>query len=279
MAWLSSNVALLARREHGAWRSLSLAAWKTPSEASVYAQLELDAEPMLAFLRRASEQSGVPTAMVHGVGRAVAEVLRRFPDANCLLRWGRLYRRRDVDLFFPVAMDSQGDELSGVVLRGVDRMTLSDVAVALSREAVRARRSRRIAWTAQVPGFLARTCSRLAMRAGGFVLYTLNLWSPAFGLPRDGFGSAAVSDLSRFGAKLAFPPLLPIARLPLLVGIGPIVEGGAWRDGRWVPRKQLSLSIVFDHRVLDGVYAGRMNRCLERIFANPEEHLGAADAS
>jgi pyruvate dehydrogenase E2 component (dihydrolipoamide acetyltransferase) len=266
MRWLARNVALAGPLELSPWRRLALVAWDSVSDASVPGAIELDAEPLLRFMEAESRRAGRPVRLIHCVGKAVGEMLRRMPDINCLIRWGRLYRRRDVDLFFPVAMDRRGQELSGVVLRRVDTLSLAEVAEALSRAAYRLRKHGERAFAPIKSGPLGP----LVLRAGGFILYTLNLWSPVLGLPRDPFGGAAITDLSRFDIEYAFPPLLPFARLPLVVGVGPLVE--AWvAPGRAVPR--LRICAVFDHRVIDGVYAARMFALLKTMLSAPEQHL------
>lgn len=203
--------------------------------------------------------------MTHAVGKCVAAMLDRFPAVNTLRRLGGLYPRRSVDLFFTAAMDSRGEDLSGVVVRDVPSLSLVDVAMSMSRAAFRLRKHGDAGFErVKRQGFVLRWLARIWMRVGGFFLYTLNLWHPWFGMPRDAFGSAAITDVSRFGADFVYPPILPLARLPAVFAVGP-VRGRA-----------LHLSIVFDHRVIDGVYGGRMLRYLKQVFSAPDRHLGSA---
>lgn len=266
MAWLTRNVALTGEMELSPWRGLALVAWESVSDASVHAVVEMDAAPMLQYLDRLNKNTGVRASPVHFTGKAVADTFRHLPDLNCLLRRGRLYRRRDVDIFFPVALDRHGEDLSGMVIRNADTKPVDAIARELTDAAGNLRKQGDENFKA-IKGHILR---RQLMRFAGFFLYTLNLWTPSLGFPRDGFGSAAVTDLSAFGADYAFPPLLPIARLPLVVGVGGLIDrydaGG--KQGKW-----LRLCIVFDHRVIDGVYAGRICRHLKSIWAAPERHF------
>jgi len=265
MAWLSRNIPLEGPLTLSPWRRMALSAWPTVSDASVLGVVELSAAPMLEYIRREGERTGVRPAPLHFVAKSLADTFRQFPDVNCLLRAGRLYRRRDVDIFFPVAMDPKGWDLSGVVVRNADRLSVAEISRELTSAALELRR-------AGDTGFQVknRIIGRVLMRTAGFFLYTLNLWTPALGFPRDAFGSAAVTDLAPFGADLAFPPLLPIARLPLVVGVGSVAERYG-PDGK--TEKLLRLGVVFDHRVIDGVYAGRICHRIRAIFADPERHL------
>lgn len=266
MKWLCRNVPLVGRQELGPWRSQALSAWESVSDASVHTVVDVAAEPMLRFLQQCRHDKGARVTRVHFVVKAVAMTLRQLPDINCLLRNGRLYRRRDADIFMPVALDAEGRDLSFVTLRGVDTKSVTEIASEVSRSAWQLRKQGGVRFKPIRNRFLRRPL----MRLGGFVLYSLNVWTPALGIPKNAFGSAAVTDLSELGADYMFPPLLPFARLPLVVGVGSIHETYG-PNGE--PEKWLRLCIVFDHRIIDGVYAGRICRYLRAIWAEPERHL------
>lgn len=270
MALLRRNVALSGEMALSPWRSLALVTWESVSDASIHAVVEMDAAPMLDYLERLRDNTGLRLNPVHFVGKALADTLREYPDLNCLLRRGRLYRRRDVDIFFPVALDPQGKDLSGTVVRNVDTKSVETLTQELSDVATKLKKKGDDNFNA-LKGHILR---RALVRFAGFVLYTLNLWSPALGFPRDAFGSAAVTDLSSFGADYAFPPLIPMARLPIVIGVIGLVDR-ADADGK--PAKWLRLCVVLDHRVIDGVYAGRMCRHLRAIHAEPARYLDPTD--
>ena len=266
MALLKRNVALLGEMRLSPWRSLALVTWESVSDASIHAVVEMDAAPMLDYLEQLRERTGLRLSPVHFVGKALADTLHEYPDLNCLLRRGRLYRRRDVDIFFPVSLDPQGKDLSGTVIRNVDAKSTEDLARELTNEASRLKKKGDDNFNV-LKGHILR---RALVRFAGFFLYTLNLWSPVLGFPRDAFGSAAVTDLSSFGADYAFPPLIPMARLPIVIGVIGLVDR---TDDGGKPAKWLRLCVVLDHRVIDGVYAGRMCRHLRAIHAEPARHL------
>ena len=272
MALLKRNVALSGEMDLSPWRSLALVTWESVSDASIHAVFEMDAAPMQHYLERLHQRTGIRLSPVHFVGKALADTLREFPDLNCLLRRGRLYRRRDVDIFFPVAIDRRGEDLSGAVIRNVDAKSVEDLARELTDQASKLKKRGEDNFKA-LKGHMLR---RAMMRFAGFVMYTLNLWSPALGFPRDAFGSAAVTDLSAFGADYAFPPLIPVARLPIVIGVIGLIDR-LGEDGN--PSKWLRLCVVLDHRVIDGVYAGRMCRHLRSIHAAPDEYLDASDVA
>lgn len=272
MPLLKRNVALAGEMELSAWRSLALVAWDSVSDASVHAVVEVDAAPMLRYLEKLEKGSGVRVSPAHFAGKAIADAFHHLPDLNCLLRRGRIYRRRDVDIFFPVALDHDGEDLSGTIIRNVDTKPIDEIARELQAAAGRLRKKDSKSSKPIRSHFLRR----ISLQIAGFFLYTLNVWVPAFGIPRDAFGSVAVTDMTGFDSDYAFPPLLPFARLPLVVGVCGLFDR---YDAKGKPVKWLRLCFVFDHRIIDGVYAGRISRHLRSIWADPKRHFDTDPSS
>jgi pyruvate dehydrogenase E2 component (dihydrolipoamide acetyltransferase) len=75
-----------------------------------------------------------------------------------------------------------------------------------------------------------------------------------------------VTNLGRFGID-AFTPILHLPQCAVL-GVGRIVREPAVLEDRIVPRDRLTLSLTFDHRVVDGAVAARfldtLRGCLEQ---------------
>ena len=135
MRWLARNVPLVGQQKLSPWRSQALSAWDSASAASLHTVLEMNAEPMLRYLEQQSERGGLRVTSVPFVVKVAAMTLRELPDVNCLLRNGRLYRRRDADIFMPVALDEEGSDLSFVVVRNADTKSPADIAGEVSRSA------------------------------------------------------------------------------------------------------------------------------------------------
>jgi hypothetical protein len=122
-------------------------------------------------------------------------------------------------------------------------------------------------------GFLPGILSRFVLGFAGFFMYSLNLWSPLLGSPRDPFGSVMVTNIGSLGLDMAFAPLVPYSRVPLLITVGAVREEPVVRDGKIEIAKLLRLSATFDHRLIDGVHASHIVKSLKEIFKNPEKEL------
>lgn len=146
---------------------------------------------------------------------------------------------REEGLFLPeridiaIAVDTEAGLLAPV-LRSVDRLTLRQVAV-LSRDGIEQARAGRL--------------SSEDMREATFT----------------------ISNLGNFGID-AFTPILYLPQCAVL-GIGTIVREPVVRGDRIVPGTTLTLSLTFDHRVLDGAPAARFLQTLRKYLENPAPWL------
>ncbi len=126
LGW-SRNVDLEAPARLSSWRKVAIGTWGHPGDPSVYGSMDIDAEPVLAYIEKLRIQSGRRVTLTHVVGRIIAETFKRHPGVNCLLRLGRLYPRKSIDVFFQVAADPQGEELTGVTIRDADKKSIIEI--------------------------------------------------------------------------------------------------------------------------------------------------------
>jgi pyruvate dehydrogenase E2 component (dihydrolipoamide acetyltransferase) len=129
----------------------------------------------------------------------------------------------DDGLFVPdavdiaIAVDTDAGLLAPVV-RGVDRLTIDEIAMQ-TRDLIAKARS--------------GTLKAEEMRGGTFT----------------------ITNLGMFGID-AFTPIIQLPQCAVL-GIGRIVREPAVVDDRIMPRDQMTLSLTFDHRIVDGAPAAR----------------------
>lgn len=122
------------------------------------------------------------------------------------------------------------DGLVVPVLRHVDEMPLADVAVAARRLVEQARRGR---------------FGRDDLSGGTFTVSNMGML-----------------DLEDFAAVIN-PPQAAI------LAVGSIKERAVVRDGAVVARRTMRVTVSCDHRIIDGVVAGRFLEELKRLLENP----------
>src|SRR5690606_3945890 len=103
MSFISRNVNTHHHKKLSSWIKVAIGTWNSIGDPSVYGSTELCIENGLRFIDELQKTSGIRITVSHFIGKAVAETLRRHPDLNSLLRFGKLYPRKNVDLFFQVA--------------------------------------------------------------------------------------------------------------------------------------------------------------------------------
>jgi pyruvate dehydrogenase E2 component (dihydrolipoamide acetyltransferase) len=84
-------------------------------------------------------------------------------------------------------------------------------------------------------------------------------------------GTFTVTNLGMFGVD-AFTPILNLPQASIL-GIGRIIEEPVVRDGSLKVGLTLTLSLTFDHRILDGAPAARFLQAIATAIANPSAAL------
>lgn len=274
------NTALVRKQDLSSFRTIAMGTWRSAKDPSVYGALALDVDPVLDWIEAQRQATGVRITLSHVMARAVALALADMPDANAMLRWGRIYLRQDVDVFFQVVMKDpvSGEvDLSGLTIRQADTKDVSTIAAefATLAEKVRAGKDAEKEQTRslfkKMPGWLAGWVLDLT----GFLIYGLNLDLRWLGLPKDPFGSVMVTNIGSLGLEEAYVPLVPYSRVPLLLAMGavkkvPVVDPDT---DAVVVKRQMRVFATFDHRLLDGAHAAKMAARLAEVFADPAAHL------
>lgn len=89
-------------------------------------------------------------------------------------------------------------------------------------------------------------------------------------------GCFTVSSLGGIGGT-AFTPIINPPEVAIL-GVSRSVMRPIWRDGAFVPRLMLPLSLSYDHRVIDGAAGVRFTSGLASLLAEPVALVAAATA-
>lgn len=252
------------------FRKIALADWRDPNDPTVYGTLEVDATPMLAFIEKVRAEQGVRLTVTHLVGRAVALAIARHPAINCRISWRRLMQRETVDIFFQVATEG-GEDLSGAKVERVDQLSAVQVAEELSHKArqIRERKDPQFESMRRLMQRLPLTALRASLKLSSLLVNDLDLDLARFGLPRDPFGSAMVTNVGSFDLETGFAPLVPMSKVPVLLLVGGVRKRPAVRDDQVVAQPTLILCATFDHRIMDGYQAGQLAHVVKEYLADP----------
>ncbi|HHZ65414.1 MAG TPA: hypothetical protein EYN38_03825 [Flavobacteriales bacterium] len=252
------------------WRKVALATWRNSEEASVYGWVDFNSSGIRESMNRfqAAGKSLSPTTIA---AKGLAIAIASYPRVNSVIRFGRIYERQDVDIFLQVAPDDSGENLSGMIVRQCDQKSLGEISEEIRAKASSIKSGKKDDF-AKITKTLSMSPTFLIgwiLRMMKFINYTLNIWSPMLGSPRDAFGSGMVTSLGMMGIQRGLAPLLPFYPCPIIVAVGKLEEKAVAVNGAVEVQEVLPLGITFDHRLVDGVGAAKMFRALSAYIANP----------
>jgi pyruvate/2-oxoglutarate dehydrogenase complex dihydrolipoamide acyltransferase (E2) component len=254
------------------WRKIAIGGWGSPGDPSVYAFLDVEADAALRFLDEYAKRSGQKVTLTHFTGRVIAEAFKRHPEINCIVRWGRLYQREDVSVFFQVATDSRGEDLSGVVIHRADTKSIGEIADEVNSKvaAIRANVDRSFSRLKTLFGVLPHWAVKAVIHLSSWFMYRMNLWSPVFGMPKNAFGSVMISNIGSLGMTRGLAPLVPYSHVPMVVTLGSVEEVPVIHKGRVIVARRITLGVTFDHRLIDGVVGAKIAATIKAGFSNPD---------
>lgn len=273
------NLELYPAKRTAAFRKIAIGTWRTTYDPQVYGTLCLRMEPALAYIEDFRAKNNKRLTITHFVAKAVAMAFEQMPDANAILRFHRVYPRKEISVFLQVAMEDPETgkpDLSGIVIRKVNELSLTEIIDLVEDKVrkVRARKDKELEQTrstfAAMPGFMVHWVMRLT----SFLLYTLNLDLSRFGLPKDAFGSVFITNIGALGLDQAYAPLVPYSRVPMVIAVGNVSDQAVVEDGEVTAGKMMNLCATFDHRFIDGAHAAVLSKNIRKIFADPEAAFG-----
>ena len=284
MSWLTKNKSFGKSFKPSGFRRLAMGSWAAPKDPTIYGVLEVNVEPALKYIDEQAKLSGERITITHFVGKAFGEVLKNHPQLNCEIRFGKFYPRNTIDVSFQVAIEAGASvhehkhDLSAGLVSSIDQKNIITVAKELNHTArvIRAQKDPHFSGikkiSSLVPGIFLRSSVRLLQ----FLLSTLNIWSPAFGIPKNAFGSILITNVGSLGIDFALPALFPPANVACIIAVGAIYPAPVYEtDENGVVTKTklerfVRLCGAFDHRYIDGLHASRIARELRKYFDHPE---------
>jgi pyruvate dehydrogenase E2 component (dihydrolipoamide acetyltransferase) len=279
------NIDLVRKTDVSPFRKIAIGTWQTAYDPSIYGSMRIRMDKALKYIEDFRAATGKRITVTHLVTKALAEALKRCPDANGIMRWNRIYLRKTIDISVLVVIkDEEGGtgkvDLSAVKIEDADRLSLLDMAERFEKhvEKVRARKDPALEKTRQSMGMIPFLLMNAFLKLLSVLLYTLNLDLRWAGLPKDPFGSAIVTNIGSLGLDLGYVPLVPYGRCPILACPGVVREEPVVEDGKIVPGKLMDISATFDHRLIDGAHAASLAKTLREFFDDPVRAFGPLPA-
>jgi pyruvate dehydrogenase E2 component (dihydrolipoamide acetyltransferase) len=271
-----AHLDLVPKHEVSSFRKLAIGSWQTAYDPTVYGTLAVRMEKALAYIERFREVHGVRLTVTHLVARAVAEGLKRCPDANAIMRWNKIYLRQGVTLSVLVVQTDQGDgkvDLTAAKIEQAETKTLLAMANEMQAavDKVRQRKDKALEASKGTIQRIPFMFMNLFMKVLSFFMYTLNVDMTWAGMPKDPFGGATITNIGSLGLDVAYVPLVPYTRVPIFVAPGAVADEPVVQDGQVIPGKVMRINASFDHRFIDGFHASVLSKTLREMLEKPFE--------
>lgn len=272
MAPMRPHLELTPLHNVSSFRKLAIGTWRTAYDPSVYGTLTVRMEKALAYIEAFRQRTGIRLTVTHLVARALAEALRRCPEANAILRFNRIYLRQSVTLSVLVVQTDGGKvDLTAARIGEADKKSLLQMAREMEEiiQRVRQRRDEQLEKGKSTVQKIPYLVLNLFTWLMAFFMYTLNWDLSRFGMPKDAFGSATITNVGSLGLDVAYVPLVPYTRVPIFVAPGAVKDAPVVEDGQVVPGKLMHLCATFDHRFIDGYHAGVLASTVKEMMEDP----------
>jgi pyruvate dehydrogenase E2 component (dihydrolipoamide acetyltransferase) len=271
-----AHLELVEKKEVSSFRKMAIGTWQTAYDPTVYGTMRIRMEKALAYIERFREVHGVRLTVTHLVAKAVAEGLKKCPDANAILRFNKIYLRKQITLSVLVVQADQGDgkvDLTAARIADADQKTLKMLAAEMQEiiDKVRQRKDLALEKGKGTVGMIPFMFMNMFLKILGFLMYTLNLDLSGLGMPKDAFGGVTITNVGSLGLDVAYVPLVPYTNTPIFIAPGAVLDQPVVEDGKVIPGKVMNLNASFDHRFIDGFHAGVLAKTVREMMENPFE--------
>ena len=237
-----------------------------PQGHYMLALLELDVTDALSAVE-AQKAAGTRVSLFSFVAQCIATVLAEQPSFNAIRGGSKIYEFEDVDLNIPVEREaSSGPAPHLLVVRRAARKSAAEIYAEI--EGAR----RNFAAEAAV-GREDRRAQRL-MRVFLWLPKLVRSWALCFlaGRPllvKRLTGTTFLTSVEKFSGLRGF--VVPYLAGPVATSftIGSTADKALARDGSVVVRRCLSMTVAFNHDIVDGGPAARFATRLAHLIENP----------
>ncbi len=234
------------------------------------AQCTLPAEGILELVESEKHRTGKPISLTFTVMKMLALALSKHKEFNSLVLGGNIYELEDVTITVPFLIPGTDKELTSLVFENPQKMSLeeiNDLSKALMKaqqtsEATESRLKQRL-----LPILLIKT--GLYRLIGEKFLYRF--------MHEHGLGSNLVLTSASYRGKVQFliaKCAVQILRIFTRFYLNGVEEKPVVENGEIVSKKLISLSIAFDHRLVDGIHLHELLDTLEELAKNPAAIAG-----
>jgi hypothetical protein len=118
---IMKNINYYPNKRMSPWRKISLASWKPTGDSACYCFEEIKVDSLLNYCE---ENSINPHSFII---KAFSNTIHQRPTINSTIRWGKLFKRKEISVFFHTVLNSKKDDLSGIVIEEGQTKKVQDI--------------------------------------------------------------------------------------------------------------------------------------------------------
>ena len=263
-----SNIKLSKTSKPSSFRVMAIGSWKKAHDPKIYTKIKID----ITNIEKILKKSTTPLTTTHFFASAFGKMFKQYPYLNQVLIRNKLYQREEINVFIHTHLNTKkGYDLNGITIQNVNLLSVTEIANYVNKETnkLRKNKNKSINKSKKLLAIFPSWSYQFAMKLIEFLLYPLNRNLSSIGIPKDPFGSFALSAIGSFGFHEAFLPLFPLARMPLVIGIGKPYDQLVLKNNKPINQKMINLCFTADHRYVDGAHLAKPLRFLKKIIQDP----------
>lgn len=221
----------------------------------VHGLVEFDVTRARALLHRQRAQTGASLSFTAFILACLGKAIDQNRCMHAYRSWRNqliLFDEVDVNTLFEVEIDGR-PAIRPHILRGVNKKTIQQLHAeirAFQQGHAHSEEARFINWFVWLPGFVRRAFLRLLFTQPGLI--------------KAYYGTVLLTSIGMFGEGGGWA--IPAPNHTLQVTLGGIARKPALVDGQLAVRETLSVTISFDHDIVDGAPAARFTQRLKELI-------------
>jgi len=229
----------------------------------------LDAQPLRKLIASRREQTGKPITMVHAFNKLLGLCFTENPEFNCVVLGGKVYQLETITIANPFLLPGDERALTMLLIDEPQSKSLEQVHddMALIKQ-------QKLAEYAEHGHTRIGLAPKLYMRSG---LYRITSEKRQFKTvyERSLTTNLVLSKANNASTQnfVATKSAMQRLRTFMRFFLHREVEQPQVVDGQVVARYVIPLTLVLDHRLIDGAHANALVSSLNRIMAKPEDYL------
>jgi 2-oxoacid dehydrogenases acyltransferase (catalytic domain) len=222
---------------------------------TVHGLVEFDITRARALIRQHRVETGEALSFSAFFLACLGKAIDQDKQMHAYRNWRNqfiLFDEVDVNMLFEVEVDGE-KTIRPHILRGVNKRGIREIHEeirAFQKGHVTSQESKFIEWFVRLPGFLRRLFLRILFKNPQLI--------------KDYYGTVLVTSVGMFGSGSGWG--IPVPNHTLQLTLGGIGEKPGVVDHRVEVRKYLSVTISFDHDIVDGAPVARFIQRLKELI-------------